>query len=203
MLTLLSHRLCCERLWQDEILPTVPQPEGEDLPAIAPRLCHATTTAAIQHRTWQIAMDGSQKLLQRILSTLRDNLAAGRMPKGLCLVIAEAGCAMSLAPMRQGRQSMSATRWRRNSRAASAPDPVTALMSIEAVFGCDLSDNANRSRQSGSHTSGRTDKGVKPTRRWPILKNSANTVLGFHNRLNSIFHEKSLQTAPRQSGRSA
>tara|TARA_B100000683_G_C12498968_1_gene557056 strand:- start:516 stop:689 length:174 start_codon:yes stop_codon:yes gene_type:complete len=33
-------------------------------------------------------MDGSQKLPQRILSTLRDNLAAGRMPKGLCLVIA-------------------------------------------------------------------------------------------------------------------
>ncbi|GIR51069.1 MAG: hypothetical protein CM15mP60_1300 [Alphaproteobacteria bacterium] len=71
----------CERLWQDEILPTVPQPEGEDLPAYCAALMSRYCNPAIQHRTWQIAMDGSQKLPQRILGTLRDNLAAGRMPK--------------------------------------------------------------------------------------------------------------------------
>jgi fructuronate reductase len=33
---------------------------------------------ALPHRTQQIAMDGSQKLPQRLLATIRDNLAANR-----------------------------------------------------------------------------------------------------------------------------
>jgi fructuronate reductase len=32
---------------------------------------------ALKHRTWQIAMDGSQKLPQRLLGTIRDRLAQG------------------------------------------------------------------------------------------------------------------------------
>ena len=150
----------CERLWQDEILPTVPQPEGEDLPAYCAALMSRYYNPAIQHRTWQIAMDGSQKLPQRILSTLRDNLAAGRMPKGLCLVIAgwmryvtgtdEAGQAIDV------RDPMAAEL----RKAASAPDPVTALMSIEAVFGSDLSDNANLVTAIRSAHQRLTDKGA-------------------------------------------
>ncbi len=78
----------CERLWEEEILPTVPQPEGEDLPAYAVALLERYRNPAIRHRTWQIAMDGSQKLPQRILGTVADNLAAGRLPEGLCLAVA-------------------------------------------------------------------------------------------------------------------
>ena len=150
----------CERLWQDEILPTVPEPEDEDLQAYCAALMSRYYNPAIQHRTWQIAMDGSQKLPQRILSTLRDNLAAGRMPKGLCLVIAgwmryvtgtdEAGQAIDV------RDPMAAEL----RKAASAPDPVTALMSIEAVFGSDLSDNANLVTAIRSAHQRLTDKGA-------------------------------------------
>ena len=43
---------------------------------------------AIRHRTWQIAMDGSQKLPQRILGTIADNRAAGRPCPGLTLAVA-------------------------------------------------------------------------------------------------------------------
>ena len=42
----------------------------------------------IRHRTWQIAMDGSLKLPQRLLGSIAENLAAGRTPNGLFLVIA-------------------------------------------------------------------------------------------------------------------
>ena len=77
-----------ERLWREEILPTVPQPEGEDLPAYCRALMARYRDRAIRHRTWQIAMDGSQKLPQRILGTIADALAAGRVPKGLCLAVA-------------------------------------------------------------------------------------------------------------------
>jgi fructuronate reductase len=77
-----------DNLWHHEIIPTVPQPEGEDLTAYCATLKTRYQNPAIAHRTWQIAMDGSQKLPQRILGTIADNLAAGRPIDGLALVVA-------------------------------------------------------------------------------------------------------------------
>ncbi|MGC6452926.1 MAG: mannitol dehydrogenase family protein [Candidatus Puniceispirillaceae bacterium] len=131
----------CERLWREEILPTVPQPEGEDLTAYCAALMSRYRNPAIRHRTWQIAMDGSQKLPQRILGPLRDHLKHGHVPKGLCLVIAgwmryvrgidEVGEAIDVRdPMVEDV-----------TRAARAPDPVGNLLAIEAIFGTDLVAN--------------------------------------------------------------
>lgn len=78
----------CTQLWRDEILPTLPQPEGEDLPAYCASLLTRYRNPAIRHRTWQIAMDGSQKLPQRLLGTVTSNLAAGRDSDGLALAVA-------------------------------------------------------------------------------------------------------------------
>ncbi len=78
----------CKSLWQQEIVPTVPQPEGEDLARYTASLFDRYQNPAIRHRTWQIAMDGSQKLPQRILGTIADRLADGQIPKGLCLTVA-------------------------------------------------------------------------------------------------------------------
>jgi fructuronate reductase len=75
-------------MWKDEIIPTLAPPEGEDLDAYAETLLARFTNPAIRHRTWQIAMDGSQKLPQRLLGTFADNLAAGRPAPGLALAIA-------------------------------------------------------------------------------------------------------------------
>jgi fructuronate reductase len=77
-----------DRLWTQEIIPTVPQPEGEDLLAYCASLKVRYLNPAIAHRTWQIAMDGSQKLPQRLLGTIADNLAAGRSIAGLALAVA-------------------------------------------------------------------------------------------------------------------
>jgi fructuronate reductase len=43
---------------------------------------------AIRHQTWQIAMDGSQKLPQRLLATIRRRLERGLPCQRLCLVVA-------------------------------------------------------------------------------------------------------------------
>ena len=43
---------------------------------------------ALRHRTWQIAMDGSQKLPQRLLGTIRDRLNAGAPFPRLALGVA-------------------------------------------------------------------------------------------------------------------
>jgi fructuronate reductase len=67
-----------QRLWAEEIAPTVPAPPGADLAAYAAALRARFLNPAIRHLTWQIAMDGSQKLPQRLMGTARDLLAAGR-----------------------------------------------------------------------------------------------------------------------------
>jgi len=75
-------------LWEKEILPVLDTPPGIDLSAYARALLARYENPGIRHRTWQIAMDGSQKLPQRILGTIAENLAAGQMPKGLMLAVA-------------------------------------------------------------------------------------------------------------------
>ena len=75
------------RLWA-EVIPTVPAPEGVDLHAYTQALLERFRNPAIRHRTWQIAMDGSQKLPQRLLGSIRDTLARGLPVDALCLGVA-------------------------------------------------------------------------------------------------------------------
>src|SRR5437762_4124014 len=57
--------------------PTLTMPEGASLAAYGASLLQRLCNAALHHRTWQIAMDGSQKLPQRLLGTVRDRLQEG------------------------------------------------------------------------------------------------------------------------------
>lgn len=75
-------------LWRDEIIPALTPPPGVDLGAYAGALFARYANPAIRHRTWQIAMDGSQKLPQRILGTIAESRAAGRPVPGLTLAVA-------------------------------------------------------------------------------------------------------------------
>ncbi len=74
-------------LWS-EITPAVQAPDGVVLSEYADALFDRYANPAIRHRTWQIAMDGSQKLPQRLLGTIRDTLNAGRDCPALCLAVA-------------------------------------------------------------------------------------------------------------------
>jgi fructuronate reductase len=76
-----------ERLWRDEIVPVVPPPPGTDLLAYVAALEARFRNPAIRHRTWQIAMDGSQKLPQRLLGTIRERLERDLPLPCLALVI--------------------------------------------------------------------------------------------------------------------
>jgi fructuronate reductase len=75
-------------LWRAEIIPVLTPPPGVDLAAYAAALHDRYANPAIRHRTWQIAMDGSQKLPQRILGTLAETVRAGRRAPGLTLAVA-------------------------------------------------------------------------------------------------------------------
>ncbi|MBN0904275.1 mannitol dehydrogenase family protein, partial [Pseudomonas aeruginosa] len=58
----------------DEQAPTLTI-TGVDLLAYADSLIARFSNPALKHRTWQIAMDGSQKLPQRMLDGIRVHLA--------------------------------------------------------------------------------------------------------------------------------
>jgi fructuronate reductase len=66
------------RYMRDEVTPTLHVPAGVDLAAYRDALVTRFANPSLPHRTQQIAMDGSQKLPQRILATVRENLAEGR-----------------------------------------------------------------------------------------------------------------------------
>ena len=133
----------CKYLWHHEILPTVSPPEGQELVAYTNDLMERYRNPAIRHRTWQIAMDGSQKLPQRILGTIRDRLVQGSFPEGLCLVVAawmryvggldEQGNAIDVRdPLANRLKELSAA-------AETNAERVAALLALSEIFETDLS----------------------------------------------------------------
>jgi fructuronate reductase len=75
-------------LMRDEIEPTLPALPGLDSVAYRANLLARFANPALAHRTQQIAMDGSQKIPQRLLGTVRDRLARQQPIARLGLAIA-------------------------------------------------------------------------------------------------------------------
>lgn len=72
----------------EDAAPTLAMPEGTDLPAYSASLLQRFSNPALHHRTWQIAMDGSQKLPQRLLATMQDRLRLGLPIEAHALAVA-------------------------------------------------------------------------------------------------------------------
>ncbi len=140
-------RAFIRKVWSEEIIPTLTPPKGVNLSKYAEALLNRYSNPAIRHRTWQIAMDGSQKLPQRVLGTIADNRAAGRSSDGLCLAVAAwmryVGGTDERGQPIDVRDAL-ADRLRALSDGADSPRAkVDALFSVEAVFGDDV-DPATR-----------------------------------------------------------
>jgi fructuronate reductase len=75
-------------LMTDEVIPTLDVPSGTDLFAYRDALLERFANPGLVYRTWQIAMDGSQKLPQRLLGTIRDRLVGGQSIDRLALGVA-------------------------------------------------------------------------------------------------------------------
>lgn len=74
-------------LMTDEVMSTLPG-NPADLVTYRDALLERFENPALRHRTWQIAMDGSRKLPQRLLGTIRDRLAASAPITRLSLGVA-------------------------------------------------------------------------------------------------------------------
>jgi fructuronate reductase len=135
------------RLMADEVVPTLTVPMGVDVAAYQRALVTRFANPALPHRTQQIAMDGSQKLPQRLLGTVRDNLNAGRRIDMLSLAVAgwmryvsgrdEAGRAIKVSdPLAEEFAGIAA-----ESGVHDGGDPAAlarGLLGIRAIFGDDL-----------------------------------------------------------------
>jgi fructuronate reductase len=80
-------RAFVQALWA-EAAPTLPKDAGLDPKSYVAALTERFDNTALQHRTAQIANDGSQKLPQRIIGTALDRLAAGAGADHLMLTVA-------------------------------------------------------------------------------------------------------------------
>ncbi|MNS62954.1 Polyol:NADP oxidoreductase [compost metagenome] len=80
-------RAYVEALW-DEAQTTLSPPPGLDIAVYREELMARFSNSALMHRTRQIAMDGSQKLPQRLLSGAAERLGAGRDIEAMALGVA-------------------------------------------------------------------------------------------------------------------
>lgn len=72
----------------DDVIPTLQAPPGLDLAEYAESLIERFANPSTGHTTIQVAMDGSKKLPFRLLGTVTDSLAAGRVPLGAATAVA-------------------------------------------------------------------------------------------------------------------
>ncbi|MFH7825928.1 mannitol dehydrogenase family protein [Kluyvera chengduensis] len=136
-----NYRRAAHDLMLKEQAPTL-KVQNVDLARYADLLIERYTNPALRHRTWQIAMDGSQKLPQRMLDSVRWHLADNSSFALLALGVAgwmryvggvdEQGNAIEvcdpLLPVIQAAVQQS----------EEGEPRVKALLAIEAIFGKDL-----------------------------------------------------------------
>ncbi|MGH8195318.1 MAG: mannitol dehydrogenase family protein [Woeseiaceae bacterium] len=133
-------------LMTDEISPVTPEPAPMNHATYIKELLERFANPALMHRNRQIAMDGSQKLPQRLLGTVRAQLKRGGPIAALSLAIAgwmryamgrdESGKAYHVDdPLAERFATISAE---------AGPDPADlagGFLDIREIFGTDLPEN--------------------------------------------------------------
>ena len=133
-------------LMREEIAPTLKMPDGAELDAYIIALLARFRNPALRHRTWQIAMDGSQKLPQRLLNTIRDRIASSLPFDRLALGVAawmryvsgidERGNSIDVRDPLAAQFRSTAER-----HSGDHAGYVRELLAIPQIFGADLSGN--------------------------------------------------------------
>src|SRR4051794_33250265 len=131
------------RFIAEDIAPGLTPPDGVSVVEYGDEVLHRFANPAIGHRTVQVAMDGSQKLPQRVLHTILARREAGAVPRWGILVVAAwmrfvRGTADDGRPLPLDDPLAGKIR----SRLAAAPDTpagtVDALLGLDTVFAPEL-----------------------------------------------------------------
>jgi fructuronate reductase len=137
-----AFRGLVERL-MEEASATLAMPAGVDVARYCRDLIERFANPALGHRCRQIAMDGSQKLPQRLLGTIRDRLKRGASIEALSLAVAawiryvrgvdEKGAAYEVQDPLAARLAP----------LAAGKDAIDRVLGVTEVFGNDLPKNAD------------------------------------------------------------
>ncbi|ATH68529.1 mannitol dehydrogenase family protein [Shigella flexneri 1c] len=136
-------RYAARTLMLDEQAPTL-QIKDVDLTQYADKLIARFANPSLKHKTWQIAMDGSQKLPQRMLAGIRIHL--GRETDWSLLALGVAGWMRYVSGVDDAGNAIDvrdplSDKIRELVAGSSSEQRVTALLSLREVFGDDLPDN--------------------------------------------------------------
>lgn len=127
-------------LIRDDVAPTLAD-DGLDVLGYGRTVLERFANPALRHRTVQIAMDGTQKLAPRLLGTIRDARAAGRLPQAAALGVA-AWMVYVERSVRQGDLPLDDPQADRlRATVTDSADLVDGLLSLESVFGADLRED--------------------------------------------------------------
>ena len=154
-------------LMTEEVMPTLSKDVG-NLTNYRDALLSRFANPALKHRTWQIAMDGSQKLPQRLLGTIRDRLAQNLPIKRASLGVAawmryvtgkdEKGAAIDVKdPLALRLRSIAETSGR------NATDLVMGLLQLKEIFGDELQNNEIFQTELIAHVSSLFEIGSRAT----------------------------------------
>ncbi len=83
-----AFRAACAGLMLDDVLPVMDLPDGLNGKAYCAQILERFGNSALGHTTAKVGSDGSQKIGLRLLTTVRDNLDAGREPRWAALAVA-------------------------------------------------------------------------------------------------------------------
>jgi fructuronate reductase len=145
-LTLPGLRALLTRLITEDIAPSLRPPDGITVAGYGESVLTRFADPALGHRTVQVAMDGSQKLPQRVLHTIQDRRAAGSIPRWAVLVVA-AWMRFVQGRADDGRElplddPMAAEIRDRLAAAPGTPEGVVdALLGLRAIFPADLAED--------------------------------------------------------------
>nr|WP_246308677.1 mannitol dehydrogenase family protein [Kineosphaera limosa] len=134
-------------LIREDVIPTLAPAGQTDLAAYGDQIMARYENPGLRHRTIQIAMDGSQKLPQRLLGTVRDRLSAGARPTWATVGVAAWMAYVASERAADGRElpldDPLADRLQ-SVRGLTDPDRiVTDLLTVRDVFGDDLPENTS------------------------------------------------------------
>lgn len=139
-----DYRKAAKALMLNEQVPTL-SVQGVDLNAYADSLLERFENPNLHHRTWQIAMDGSKKLPQRMLKSAQFHLAKGQAFP--CLALAIAGWMRYVAGVDEKDQPievadpMAAELRAICDKAGLNVAVVSQLLSVDAIFPKELATN--------------------------------------------------------------
>lgn len=162
-----NYKKATAELMMNQQAPTLHVPDHVNLSQYAHKLIERFRNPSLKHKTWQIAMDGTQKLPQRMLDSIRWHIKHHSDYSLLALGVAgwmryvggidDAGQTIDIKdPMIEQLKTAVAT-------SQDGQDRVNNLIALTAIFGPDLANNAQFKDLVSKHYASLMNHGAKQT----------------------------------------